>query len=271
MNTPQEVAASFVQSGKNKAQLPIEKMLILGLLAGMYIALGALASNTVSCTIENPSLARLVSACVFPAGLVMVLLAGSELFTSNCLMVISLFQREIRLSSMARNWLFVYLGNFLGSLFLVLLAYAGGQWNLFNEALALTTIQVAASKVAHSFGSAFFLGVGCNFLVCIAIWISAAAKDVVGKVSGLYLPIFIFVLAGFEHSVANMYYIPAGIIAAGNSTYAAAALAFGVDLSLLTWENFLLHNLLPVTLGNLVGGSLLVGLPYWYCYLHTKK
>ena len=114
MNTPQVVAASFVQSGKNKAQLPIEKMLILGLLAGMYIALGALASNTVSCTIENPSLARLASACVFPAGLVMVLLAGSELFTSNCLMVISLFQREIRLSSMARNWLFVYLGNFFG-------------------------------------------------------------------------------------------------------------------------------------------------------------
>ncbi|MBR5429178.1 MAG: formate/nitrite transporter family protein [Firmicutes bacterium] len=267
MLAPKEVAERYVAAGRNKAALPVGKMLILGMLAGAFIACAAVGANTAQCTVADPSLAKLASACVFPGGLAMVLLAGSELFTGNCLLLLPLLQKEIGAGAMLRNWLFVYLGNLLGSLLVVGLAAAGGQWGLFSGQLAVTTIKVAAAKVSLSFPAAFCLGVGCNFLVCIAVWISFAADTVGGKLAGLFFPIMLFVLSGFEHSVANMYYIPAGLAAAADPARAALAAQAGVDMSGLTWSAFFLRNLLPVTLGNIVGGSLLVALPYWFCCL----
>jgi len=237
----------------------------------MFIALAAVGANTALCTIPNASVAKLVSACVFPVGLVMVLVAGSELFTGNTLMIIPVMEKEVGWGSMLRSWMFVYIGNFIGSMIVVAIACYGTQWNLFGGALAVTTMKIAAAKVGYSFGAAVALGTGCNFLVCIAVWISFAAKTVVGKVVGLYMPIMLFVLSGFEHSVANMYYVPAGLVASGIEKYAALGAEAGINLDVLTWSNFLLHNLLPVTIGNIIGGSILVGLFYWFCYVKGNK
>ena len=268
--SPKEIAANYINIGKAKAAQSIGKLLVLGILAGAFIALAGVGANTASSTASG-SVARLLSGIVFPTGLVMVLLAGSELFTGNNLMIIPLLEKEIRFAAMMRNWLFVYIGNLIGSLLVALIAFYGQQLALFDGGLALTTIKVAANKVNYSFDKAFLLAVGCNFLVCIAVWCSFAAQSVSGKVLGAYLPIMLFVLAGFEHSVANMYFIPAGILALTDPAYAVAAGGAGINTAHLTWGGFLLRNLLPVTLGNIVGGSFLVGLPYWYVYLKRDK
>lgn len=267
MNAPNEVAANYVGIGKKKTMLPIPKMLILGILAGMFIALAAVGANTASSTVATASIAKLVGACVFPGGLAMVLIAGSELFTGNTLLVIPLLEKEISVAGLLKNWIFVFIGNLIGALLVVWICSTGNQWGLFSGALAVTTIKVAVAKSSLSFGSAVALGIGCNFLVCIAVWISFAAKTVVGKVVGLYLPIMMFVLSGFEHSVANMYYVPAGIVAAMNPNFAALATEAGIDVSVLSWGTFFANNLLPVTIGNIIGGSILVGCFYWYTYL----
>ena len=271
MLSPKETGERYIKAGQVKAGQPIDRLLVLGLLAGAFIALAAVGANTAMATVANPSLAKLTAACVFPGGLAMVLLAGSELFTGNCLMVIPLLERKIGWGGMLRNWLFVYVGNLLGALLVAALVCLGGQWSLFGGQLAVTTIKVAAGKVALSFPSALVLGVCCNFLVCIAVWISFAAESVGGRLAGIFFPIMLFVLSGFEHSVANMYYIPAGILAAADPAYAQLAVEAGVDISGLTWSAFFCRNLLPVTVGNIIGGSLLVGCLYWYAYLYKRK
>lgn len=267
MYTPAEVTKNVVGIGKGKAALPVSRMLVLGIMAGLFIGLAAAASNTVSSTVDNGSLGRLLCGLVFPTGLTMVLLAGSELFTGNCLMVVPLLQREITFPAMLKNWIFVYIGNFIGSLIVVFLVYWGGQLDLFSGALAVSTVQVAANKCSLTFAEALCMGILCNFLVCIAVWISFAATTVAGKIVGLFLPIMLFVLCGFEHSVANMYYGMAGLIANTNEAYHAAAAEAVSNLSNLTAGNFFLMNLLPVTIGNIIGGSLLVGCMYWFSYL----
>ncbi len=271
MFTPDEVAKNVIGIGKKKANLSISRMLALGIMAGMFIALAAVGSNTVSCTVENGSLAKLLCGCVFPGGLTMVLLAGSELFTGNNLMIIGVLEKEIKFSAMLKNLIVVYIGNFIGALLIVFLAYYGGQWDLFGGALAVNTIKVAASKSSLTFGKAFCLGVLCNLLVCIAVWISFAAKTVGAKIAGLFFPVMMFILCGFEHSVANMYFIPAGILANSNSTYHATALESVSNISNLTISNFFINNLIPVTIGNLVGGMVLVGCMYWFIYIKDSR
>ena len=271
MFTPAEVAANVITIGRNKASLKVYQMLLLGFLAGMFIALAAVGSNTISCSIETPSIAKFAGAAVFPVGLAMVLLAGSELFTGNCLMIISVLEKKVRVLEMLKNWLFVYIGNFIGSIFVALLVYYGGQLDLFGGALAVSTIKAAATKASLDISKAVILGILCNFLVCIAVWISFAAKTVGGKLAGLFMPIMLFVGCGYEHSVANMYYVPAGLIALNNPDYAAAAAETVTTIANLTLGNFLIHNLIPVTIGNIIGGMILVGMIYWGVYLKNKK
>ena len=270
MFSPQEVAQNYIQTGKKKAGLSVAKALLLSFMAGAFIALAAVGANTVSCTVSNASIAKLVAACVFPAGLAMVLIAGSELFTGNTLLLIPLLNKDIRAKQMLRNWICVYAGNLLGALFVAGLASAGNQWGLFGGQLAVTTIKVALTKVTLGFGPAFMLGLACNFLVCIAVWMSFSATTTSGKIIGLFFPIMLFVLCGFEHSIANMYYIPAGIFAAGNPAFAALAAESGLNTAALSWSSFFLDNLLPVTLGNIVAGAL-ISVVYWFCYLHKEK
>lgn len=201
----------------------------------------------------------------------MVLLAGSELFTGNCLMTIPLLEKEIKFSGMIKNWVFVYIGNFIGAMIIAAIVIFGHQASLFSNGMAVSILSTAVSKCTMSFGDALLKGIACNFLVCIAVWIAFAAKDVAGKIIGLFFPIMLFVLCGFEHSVANMYFISAGLFAKSNTAYLQAAADAGIDVNALTWGNFLGKNLLPVTIGNIIGGAICVGCVYWFVYVRKNK
>ncbi len=269
--TPAEVARNYIGTGKAKVDTPVRKMFLLAVLAGAFIAMGGVGATTVAVSVPLASVGKFVGACVFPGGLTMVLLAGSELFTGNTLLVIPLLEKEISPGGMLKNWAVVYLGNLAGGLLTAAGVVYSHQPDLFGDQMAVSVISTAAAKCSLSFGDGVIRGILCNFLVCIAVWISFAAKDVAGKIMGLFFPIMMFVLCGFEHSVANMYYIGAGIFAKGIPEYAQAAVKAGVDSGAVTWGNFLGANLLPVTIGNIIGGAVCVGCVYWYVYLKKQK
>ena len=261
--TTGEILEKVSDSGIAKAEGKTLRLLIWALLAGAYIAFGAQASQMVSFNLLAASLGggRLVAAAVFPVGLMMVVLCGAELFTGNCLMIIGVLDRKIRISGMLRNWVLVYLGNFLGALLVVALMKSTGLWETGSGLLGASVIKTAQAKVQLSFGQAFVRGILCNWLVCLAVWMSTGARETVSKIFAIWFCIGLFVISGFEHSIANMYFIPAGIAAAADSGLAQLA---GCDVSVLTVGNFLVKNLLPVTLGNILGGGLFVGMVYWF-------
>jgi len=271
MNSPKEVAQNYINIGIGKMKLSTGRMFVLAVLAGMFIALAGVGAAVASATIANASIAKLVGALVFPTGLAMVLLAGSELFTGNNLLIIPVLEKQAKVTAMLRSWIIVYIGNFVGSLLIAFLAVYGGVFDAFSNVAAAAVIKAATAKVSMGWLDAFSRGILCNFLVCIAVWMGFAAKDVVGKIAGLYLPIMLFVVAGFEHSIANMYYISAGLLAAKFPSYAAAATEAGVNLSKLSWSAMFTSNLIPVTIGNMVGGVVMVGIAYWYIYLKQDK
>ncbi|MCM1091697.1 MAG: formate/nitrite transporter family protein [Muribaculum sp.] len=261
MHSPLEIARNFVEIGIHKVRLSAFKMVLLGFFAGMFIGFAGIASTTASATIANPSIAKLVGACVFPAGMAMVLIAGSELFTGNNLIIISLLEGKIKLSHMLKNWFFVFAGNFIGAAFVAVLVVYGHTPDLFDKALADKMVAAAMSRVTQSFSEAFIRGILCNILVCIAVWAAFAAKKVSGKLLMSFWPVMLFVLCGFEHSIADIYFGVAGICTAAE---------YGIEAAGLNWGSFLLRNLLPVTLGNIVGGAGIVGYGYWFMFLrHT--
>lgn len=270
MLSTKEVMEKYVSLGENKVNTPFLKTLLLAVIAGFFIALAGVGANAAIATIENPSIAKLISAVVFPAGLSMVSCAGCELFTGDSLIVISLLDKKIKFSSMLKCWIIVYIGNLIGSVLIALLASASKQLSLYDSKLAVMTISIAVKKTSLSFSQGLFLGIGCNFLVCIAVLIALSANSTADKIAGVFFPILLFVVSGFEHSVANMYYIPAGIIAKMNPEYLRLAVEKGIEVDRLNISSFLLKNLLPVTIGNLIGGTL-VGLLYWYIYLRKVK
>lgn len=263
--TTGEILEKVSDSGIAKAEGKTLRLLIWALLAGAYIAFGAQASQMVSFNLladpDSLGVGRLVSAAVFPVGLMMVVLCGAELFTGNCLMISGVLDRKIRISGMLRNWVLVYLGNFLGALLVVALMKSTGLWETGSGLLGASVIKTAQAKVQLSFGQAFVRGILCNWLVCLAVWMSTGARETVSKIFAIWFCIGLFVISGFEHSIANMYFIPAGIAAAADSGLAQLA---GCDVSVLTVGNFLVKNLLPVTLGNILGGGLFVGMVYWF-------
>ena len=271
MNSPKEVAQNYVATGLAKTKYTVDRMLVLAILAGMFIAVAGVGATIASTTIASASLAKLIGAAVFPVGLAMVLISGSELFTGNNLIIIPVLEGQAKFSGMIKNWFFVYIGNFIGSILIAALTVYGGTFSLFSNAAAASVINTAVAKVSMTFGDALLRGILCNFLVCIAVWMSFAAKDIVGKVAALFLPIMLFVLSGYEHSIANMYYISAGLFAAKNPAYAAAAVDKGVNLAKLDWGVMFTKNLIPVTLGNIIGGVVLVGCAYWFVYLRKDK
>jgi formate/nitrite transporter len=269
---PQSVAGN-VSAAKVKTQQPLLRMILLGIFAGMFIACGASASNVAMHAISNVGLARLVAGCIFPVGLMMIVFVGGELFTGDCLMIMGCLHREFSAVSMCRVLLVVFLSNFLGAAAFAYLVSATTQFGFSGNLMGAFTIKVAMGKLTLSFGSAFASGILCNIFVCIAVLMAAAAKDIAGKVLAIFFPIMAFVVSGYEHCVANMYYIPAGIFAAANDAYAQAAMEqYGYSLTQLeslNWMNFLVKNLIPVTLGNIVGGMIFVGLPLYL--IHSAK
>ena len=267
INLPGEIAKNYISIGKKKTAISLDRVFVLAVMAGMFIALAGCGALAASCTIGG-SAGKLVGACVFPAGLTLVLLAGSELFTGNCLLIIPALEKEITGAAMVKNWVIVYLGNFVGSVLVAWMAAASHQLSLYHGQLAAMVIETAAAKASMPFLDAFLKGILCNLLVCLAVWTSFSAKDAAGKVIVLFYPIVVFVVCGFEHSVANMFYCPAGLFAMADPAYKALA---ALDVSGLTWGSFLIRNLLPVTLGNMAGGAGFVGAVYWYVYLKKSN
>lgn len=274
--TPAEIAQATVGSAVTKAALPIWKLILLGTLAGAYIAFAGFASNMAAFNLlSDPNtygLGRVLAGAIFAGGLVLVVLCGAELFTGNCLMLAGVLDGRVRLAAMLKNWLFVYIGNFIGSVIIAWMTSNSGLLDSGAGALGALTVKIAAGKTALSFSRALILGVLCNWLVCLAVWAATGAKDTAGKVLAIFFPICMFVTSGFEHSVANMFYIPAGIFA--KADFADAAISIGLSQSALdglSWSSLLTANLLPVTLGNIIGGAVLVAAAYWLAYLKKTK
>lgn len=258
MNTPAEIAELYIMVGDGKTTRRLWVLFVLGIFAGAFIGLGGLTSQIVSCGVVPAGLGRFMSGLVFPIGLMMVIISGGELFTGNCLIFISVLSKNTYMTAMLRSWLFVYLGNLVGGMFIALLANFGNVLGLYDGELARLAVNTAKAKVTMPFYEAMIKGILCNFLVCVAVWVSFSTEEVPGKIAALYLPIVLFVICGFEHSVANMYFIPTGLIAKH---------VYGYTAEELTWAGYFLRNLLPVTLGNIIGGSILVGAGYWLVFL----
>lgn len=254
MLSPGEFVDSYTAIGASKAKAPLYKLFLLAILAGFLIGMGGAVTNTASHAIENVSAAKIICGLLFPFGLIMVVLTGAELFTGNCLITISVLAKRTSLGGMLRNLCIVYAGNFVGAAALSAACAYSGQMNLSGGSLAVTTIKIAAAKCSLTVGSAVVLGALCNILVCTGVMCALCAKSVAGKAVGAFVPVSFFVFCGFEHCVANMYYIPAGLFALSVPKYAELAEAAGLNIAALTWSGFLLHNLLPVTLGNVLGG-----------------
>jgi len=268
-NTPTEITDNYAKSSVGKATSPLWRLFLLGIAAGMLIGMGAVASSTAAHALTDVGMVRLVSGLIFPIGLVMVVLLGTELFTGNALMITAVVSKQITVGQLLRNWGIVYVGNFVGAVALAALMAFFGQLNIGNGALAVYTAKIAAAKDALPWMNAFVLGIFCNVMVCIAVYVGSTAQDTAGRILGLMLPILGFVTAGFEHCVANMYYIPAGIFALWNPAYTQKIIDAGVNTGVLDFGTFITANLIPVTLGNIVGG-VLVGLLMYACHA-TKK
>jgi formate/nitrite transporter len=252
---PTEIIQSYAEAGQKKTERSVGRMFLLAVLAGLFIALGGAVTNTAAHSIGNVSVARLISGLLFPFGLGMVMLLGAELFTGNCMIPVSVLEHKTTAGKMLRNWGVVYLGNFAGALLLAVCCVYFGQLDYSAGGLAVYTIRVAAGKCALPFFSGVVLGFLCNVLVCGGVLCSLSAKDTAGRILGAYIPVAFFVICGFEHCIANMYYIPAGLFAASVPEYARLAAEAGVDTAMLTWGGFFLRNLLPVTVGNILGGA----------------
>ena len=265
--TPAEILAYTSDAGAAKARRTIPSTLILAFLAGAFIAFASEGSNMAAYNLfanaETYGLGKVLAGAVFGTGLMLVVLAGGELFTGNMLIIVAVLDQKARIRRMLLNWLVVYMGNFAGSVFIAWMMYHSGLFNSSNGLLGGITIKIAAYKTALPFHSAFFLGVMCNWLVCLAVWVSYGARDIAGKVLAIFFIIGLFITSGFEHSVANMYYIPAGILARQNPQWLEMSRAAADQLAGLNWQTFFTRNLVPVTLGNMAGGAGLVGVLYW--------
>lgn len=266
-NTPAETIDGNIKAGVTKANLNIWKMIFMGVMAGGFIAFGGEASNVAAHAITNVGLARVVAGLIFPVGLMMIVLVGGELFTGNCLLIMDIMDKKVTVAQVIRNLVVVYFSNMLGAFIVTALTFWSQQFNYSSGLLGAYTIKVAVGKCSLDFFPAFCSGILCNILVCIAILMAGTAKDIIGKLFAILFPILAFVTSGFEHCVANMFYIPAGILAATNPAYVRMAEeAYGLTAdqihSALSFSGYL-SNLGPVTLGNIIGGMVCVGIVFY--------
>ncbi|AQR97244.1 formate/nitrite transporter family protein [Clostridium saccharoperbutylacetonicum] len=276
--TPPEITEATIQTGIKKSKTTIVNMLILGILAGAFIAFAAEGSNMAAFNLfakaETYGLGKVLAGAVFGTGLMLVLIAGGELFTGNTMILVGVLDKKVSIKAMLKNWFFVYVGNFIGSIFIAYMMNESGLFSSGDSMLGAVTIKIAAYKVGLTFTQGLFLGIMCNWLVCLAVWMAYGAKDMTGKILAIFFPIWLFITSGFEHCIANMYYIPAGILAKNNESLTDAAAVLGVTpekLNHLNWETFFTGNLIPVTLGNIIGGGIFVGVAYWYVYIRNSK
>ena len=247
---PGQICETWIENGYKKGTTSSGNLLLLGILGGLFIGLGGHGNIVVNQLLSgvDPGLGKLAGAAVFPVGLMLVILAGAELFTGNNLMTLSVVNNRITFGQLLRNWFIVYIGNFIGS---VLLALLLTKTNIYGaEAMAVRATAIAAGKVSFTFYGAVISGVFCNILVVLACWIQAGSKDMIGKLFAIWFPVMLFVLSGFEHSIANMFFLPLGMF-------------LGAEI---TWTQIWSTNILPVTIGNILGGAVFIPFIYHYVY-----
>lgn len=247
--TPGEIIKVTIDTGIKKSNLPFKNCILLGILAGLFIGLGGLGNILISQTLTDPGISKFAGACIFPIGLMLVVVCGAELFTGNNLMTLSILEKKITYKSLFKNWSVVYVGNFIGSILLVLAIFFS---NTLSQSAIEKVVNIAQSKVELTFIEALIKGILCNIIVVLAVLFATAGKDIVSKVFGCWFPIMLFVLCGFEHSIANMFFIPMGMIIGAKITIAQ-----------------LLFNLIVVTFGNIIGGAIII--PYIYHSCYAKK
>jgi formate transporter len=283
---PPGMAAKAEDLGVKKANLAPINMFALAVLAGAFIGIGAIFATTVaaggsSMNIKDAAGAaaftaglpygviRLLVGLVFTVGLILVVVGGAELFTGNTLITMAYASKKVTLVQLLRNWGIVYVGNFVGSVLTALIVFWGKQYTFGSGAIGLAALNIGESKTALEFGQAVALGIMCNALVCMAVWMCYSARTTTDKILAIIPPIATFVAAGFEHSIANMYFIPLALFVknSGNAEFFKMIGKTAADFPHLTWSNFFVMNLLPVTIGNIIGGGFMVGLIYWFVYL----
>ncbi len=267
---PPEMALQAETVGVNKARMSAVRTLVLAMLAGAFIALGSVFFTTVTAgSTLPPGITRLVGGVAFSLGLILVIIGGAELFTGNNLIIMAWANKKVSTLAVLRNWLFVFTGNMVGALGVAVLLFFSRQYLFAQGAVGQNILNIARAKCQLQFGQAVALGILCNVLVCLAVWLCFSVRSSTGKVLCILFPITAFVTCGFEHSIANMYFIPVAIAVKDYGDPALFTLinATPQDYSMVTWSNFLLVNLLPVTIGNIIGGAGLVGMVYWFVYL----
>ncbi len=285
---PSEMAAKAEEIGVRKANMNATNTFLLSILAGAFIAVGAifmttvtsgglavkLADGTAASTISLPfGWVKLLGGLAFSLGLILVVVGGAELFTGNNLVVMAFISGRVSLVQLLRNWLIVYLGNFAGSLLTAGIMFFAQQYTAGSGAVGLNLLSIGEAKTGLGFVQALALGILCNALVCMAVWLTYSARTTSDKILAIIPPIAAFVAAGFEHSIANMYLIPIALFVKGGADPAFFTLIHKLpaDFPHLTWANFFIANLLPVTIGNIIGGAGLVGVMYWLIYRRKAK
>lgn len=266
---PPAIARKAEDVGVAKAGLGAADTFALGVLAGAFIALGAIFATTVTAGGGDLpyGVSRLLGGLAFTLGLILVVVAGAELFTGNNLIVMAWASGKVSTLRLLRNWALVYAGNFAGALATAGLLFVAKQYTFGKGAVGEQTLTTATAKTGLGFVQAVALAALCNALVCLAVWLTYGARTTADKILAIVPPIAAFVAAGFEHSVANMFFVPMGLLVKSDSAFAAAHAVPGMEH--LTWERFFLANLVPVTIGNVVGGALMVGAVYWFVYLRA--
>lgn len=263
--TPVELAKAACTASQAKSKWSVQQMLILGILAGAYIAFAGYL-----CTVVTQDMAKymgvgftkFMGGAVFSVGLMLVVIAGAELFTGNCMMPLGSLAGCTPMHGVVRNWFWVYIANFIGSILIAILIYNSGLW---RGPVGVNALKIAAGKMAMPMSQAFFRGILCNWIVVLAVWMSMAATDIIGKIFACFFPIMLFVASGFEHSIANMYFMSMGIFVKGSEAITTAANLAPEKLAAVSWGGFF-HNLVPVTIGNMVGGILFVAVFYYLVY-----
>jgi len=267
---PAEILDSDIEIAIGKAGGSFMRLFVLAITAGAFVAFAGHGSNMAAFNLlanpETYGLGRVLVGAVFGTALMLVILAGGELFTGNTMIIAAVMEKRVTIFKMLRNWIIVYIGNFVGAIVIVLMIVNSGLLSSGGGMLGAVTLSTAVYKVNLSFLSALLLGIMCNWIVCLAVWISFGADTMTGKIFGIFFPIWLFATSGFEHSIANMYYIPAGLWVKANDTYVHLANVSQSALDNLTWSGFFINNLLPVTLGNIIGGAILVAMVYWYVF-----
>ncbi|MCX7838864.1 MAG: formate transporter FocA [Anaerolineae bacterium] len=273
---PPEMAAKAEQIGFKKVHMDPISVVVLAIVAGVFISFGAIFSTTVIAGASGTlpyGVTRLLAGVTFSLGLILVIVGGAELFTGNNLIVMAWASRKVTTQELIWNWVYVYAGNFIGALGAVVAMFLGGQFLFANGAIGAVALSIADAKCNLNFWQAMMLGILCNNLVCLAVWLTFSARTTTDRILTIIPPITAFVAAGFEHSIANMYFIPIGLLIkwGAPATFWTSIGKTVADFPHITIENFLFNNLLPVTLGNILGGSVLVGLVYWFVYLRHLR